>query len=142
MARHASLAPAARPPPIASFGRSCVTIPVACLIRTRANARGSRSNRPVSPVADVPQTEDVEGLYRSACFEGIYRESVLRCAGKPGGESAPVARPLGGPPWRIFVSHTSELREYPKDGSYVDAVKGAISATGHVVVDMSDFPSA
>ena len=46
------------------------------------------------------------------------------------------------PPWRVFVSHTSELREYPKGGSYVDAVERAIAAAGHVVVDMRDFPSA
>src|SRR4051794_41794168 len=44
--------------------------------------------------------------------------------------------------WRVFVSHTSELRDYPADGSYVAAVERAISAAGHVVVDMADFPAA
>jgi tetratricopeptide (TPR) repeat protein len=42
----------------------------------------------------------------------------------------------------VFVSHTSELREFPAGGSYVAAVERAISACGHVVVDMADFPAA
>jgi hypothetical protein len=44
--------------------------------------------------------------------------------------------------WRVFVSHTSELRDFPKDTSYVAAVERAISACGHVIVDMADFPAA
>jgi tetratricopeptide (TPR) repeat protein len=44
--------------------------------------------------------------------------------------------------WRIFVSHTSELRDYPPGNSYVAAVERAISAAGHVIVDMADFPAA
>ena len=44
--------------------------------------------------------------------------------------------------WRVFISHTSELSEFPAGGSYVAAVKDAISAAGHVVVDMSGFPAA
>jgi Domain of unknown function (DUF4062) len=44
--------------------------------------------------------------------------------------------------WRVFVSHTSELREFPKGNSYVTAVERAISACGHVIVDMADFPAA
>ena len=47
-----------------------------------------------------------------------------------------------GPTWRVFVSHTSELRQFPRGGSYVDAVERAISACGHVIVDMADFPAA
>jgi tetratricopeptide (TPR) repeat protein len=43
--------------------------------------------------------------------------------------------------WRVFVSHTSELREFPRGASYVAAVERAISACGHVVVDMADFPA-
>jgi tetratricopeptide (TPR) repeat protein len=42
--------------------------------------------------------------------------------------------------WRVFISHTSELREYPDKGSsYIDAVERAISSEGHVIVDMRDF---
>jgi tetratricopeptide (TPR) repeat protein len=42
----------------------------------------------------------------------------------------------------VFVSHTSELRDFPKGRSYVAAVGQAISACGHVIVDMADFPAA
>jgi len=40
----------------------------------------------------------------------------------------------------VFISHTSELREFPKGASYVAAVERAISAAEHVIVDMADFP--
>ena len=48
----------------------------------------------------------------------------------------------GGAGWRIFVSHTSELGDYPPGNSYVAATERAISACGHVIVDMADFPAA
>ena len=48
----------------------------------------------------------------------------------------------GGAGWRVFVSHTSELRDYPPGNSYVAAVERAISAAGHVIVNMADFPAA
>ena len=44
--------------------------------------------------------------------------------------------------WRVFISHTSELRDFPAGTSYVAAVERAISAAGHVIVDMADFPAA
>ena len=50
--------------------------------------------------------------------------------------------PGSGTRWRVFVSHTSELRDFPAGGSYVGAAERAISACGHVVVDMADFPAA
>jgi len=43
---------------------------------------------------------------------------------------------------RVFVSHTSELGNFPAGGSYVAAVKDAVSECGHVVVEMSGFPAA
>jgi len=46
-----------------------------------------------------------------------------------------------GAAWRVFISHTSELREFPPGTSYVAAVERAISAAGHVIVDMADFPA-
>jgi tetratricopeptide (TPR) repeat protein len=42
----------------------------------------------------------------------------------------------------VFVSHTSELRDYPPGNSYVGAAERAVSACGHVIVDMADFPAA
>jgi hypothetical protein len=49
--------------------------------------------------------------------------------------------PNSGPRWRVFLSHTSELREYPSKGSYVAAAERAVAAEGHVIVDMADFPA-
>jgi tetratricopeptide (TPR) repeat protein len=42
----------------------------------------------------------------------------------------------------VFVSHTSELLNFPGGKSYVAEVERAISAAGHVIVDMADFPAA
>ena len=42
----------------------------------------------------------------------------------------------------MFISHTSELRDFPKGTSYVAAAERAIIAAGHVPVDMTDFPAA
>ena len=44
--------------------------------------------------------------------------------------------------WRVFISHTAELREFPRGTSYVAEVERAIAAAGHVIVDMADFPAA
>jgi tetratricopeptide (TPR) repeat protein len=46
-----------------------------------------------------------------------------------------------GPMWKVFVSHTSELRDFPPGGSYIAEVERAISAAGHVIVNMADFPA-
>ena len=46
-------------------------------------------------------------------------------------------------PWRVFLSHTSELRQHPGPGnSYVDRAEQAVRAAGHASVDMADFTSA
>jgi Domain of unknown function (DUF4062)/NB-ARC domain len=43
----------------------------------------------------------------------------------------------------VFVSHTSELRNFPVgEKSYIAEVERAIAAVGHVIVDMADFPAA
>jgi hypothetical protein len=40
----------------------------------------------------------------------------------------------------VFLSHTSELRQYPeRGGSFIDHAERAVSAAGHVIVDMEDF---
>jgi tetratricopeptide (TPR) repeat protein len=64
----------------------------------------------------------------------VLAVGVVRLAGADG--------PGGGAGWRVFISHTSELRDYPKGQSYVAAVERAIMAAGHVAVDMKDFPAA
>ena len=51
-----------------------------------------------------------------------------------------VRSPARKPPWRVFVSHTTEFSQYPVSRSYVAAVGAAIGASGHVVVDMEGFP--
>ena len=55
---------------------------------------------------------------------------------------AGLAVPGNGGRWRVFISHTSELRNFPASASYVAAVERAISAAGHVIVDMADFAAA
>ncbi|CAO5146706.1 NACHT domain-containing protein [Frankia sp. AiPs1] len=41
--------------------------------------------------------------------------------------------------WRVFLSHTSELAEYPAARPFVAAAKAAVTRAGEVPVDMSDF---
>jgi hypothetical protein len=42
-------------------------------------------------------------------------------------------------PLRAFLSHTSELRQYPTDGSFVAAAERAVSRADGVAVDMAYF---
>jgi Domain of unknown function (DUF4062) len=67
--------------------------------------------------------------FRVLPVEGVTRLAALEDSGDARG-------------WRVFLSHTSELREFPKGMSYVAAVERAVSAAGHVIVDMADFPAA
>jgi hypothetical protein len=56
-----------------------------------------------------------------------------------GPATTPGTSPLKPGPWRVFLSHTSELRQYPQAGSYIAKAERAISAAGHAIVDMADF---
>jgi hypothetical protein len=52
------------------------------------------------------------------------------------------AQPLPPDPWCVFLSHTSELRQYPENGeSYVAHAERAVIKAGHRPVDMEDFPA-
>jgi hypothetical protein len=56
-----------------------------------------------------------------------------------GPATTPGTSPLKPGPWRVFLSHTSELRQYPQAGSYIAKAERAVSAAGHALVDMADF---
>jgi len=56
------------------------------------------------------------------------------------GSDSQARQPGSGGMWRVFLSHTSELRHYPEPGkSYLERVERAVSAAGHGIVDMADF---
>ena len=87
--------------------------------------------------------------YRESAAGQLLRGGVVACTGPGwlqvltggGGMGLAGSGGLGGG-WRVFISHTSELRDFPEGRSYVAAVERAISAAGHVIVDMADFAAA
>lgn len=56
--------------------------------------------------------------------------------------TAPGVPALRSAPWRVFLSHTTELRKYPSGGSYISKAERAVSAAGHAIGDMADFAAS
>lgn len=42
-------------------------------------------------------------------------------------------------PMRVFLSHTSDLRDHPKDRSFIGAAEAAVIRAGHAMIDMAYF---
>jgi hypothetical protein len=59
--------------------------------------------------------------------------------GSPSGEGLGRTRRR---PWRVFLSHTGELSEFPVGGSFVAAAKRAVERAGHAVVEMDTWTAA
>jgi tetratricopeptide (TPR) repeat protein/cellulose biosynthesis protein BcsQ len=98
----------------------------------------------LSAMGDTPLST-LEREYASATrrYSRAGRGSAVSDQAAPAKRAGPIARAVSGSGagWRVFVSHTSELRNFPKPRSYVAEVERAISAAGHVIVDMRDFPA-
>jgi hypothetical protein len=79
--------------------------------------------------------EKIAGDKLESNISAKIKDTIANIASPPG------SRNIKPGPWRIFLSHTSELREFPQGGSYIDLVERAVSAAGHAIVDMADFPA-
>jgi hypothetical protein len=82
---------------------------------------------------------DIRGA--SIANSAIGIGNVIHANQSASATSPTLNSPLKPGPWRVFLSHTSELRVYPKVGSYIDKAEEGVIAAGHVPIDMKHFPA-
>ena len=76
-------------------------------------------------------------IYHIPGTEIIHLDPYVHPSAGAATASSPPPRKPG--PWRVFLSHTSELREFPSGSSYIAKAERGVIAAGHAIVDMADF---
>jgi Holliday junction resolvase-like predicted endonuclease len=96
----------------------------------------------------LPPAELIRRVRASAARDGRAFTPLPDLLRLPGEGRVPLTGGLtgdgeGAGRLRVFISHTSELADYPQRGlSYVAALRAAVLAAGHDPVEMGSFPAA
>jgi hypothetical protein len=99
---------------------------------------GTSPKEPGKYAVDVRGAQGVQigdGNQQTNVFGPVHFYST-----EPGPASSPGQRGRG--PWRVFLSHTGELAQYPGDQSFVATAKKAIERAGHVSVEMDTWTAS